>query len=69
MADEFETVDQAVTAAAKGLVKKSTDPTGSIENYSLKELREEANHEASSVAATKSHRGLRFTRCIPPGTG
>jgi type I restriction enzyme R subunit len=66
---QYETLDEAYEAAAKGLVKKSSEADRQVEYYSLKELLEAKQHEAAQAAAAKPHFGMRFTRLVPPGTG
>lgn len=67
--EDHETISDAYEAAAKGLVKKSSEADRQVENYGLAELLEAKRQEAADGAAAKPHFGLRFTRCVPPGTG
>ena len=73
MATEFgphDSIEDAIDETAKGAVKKSVDSLGqSVEYFSLAELMEAERRRAAAVAATKSHFGLRMTKCVPPGTG
>lgn len=67
--EDHETVEAAYEAAAKGLVKKSSEGDRQVEYYSLAELLEAKRQAASDVAAAKPHFGVRFTKLIPPGCG
>lgn len=69
MPDEFETVEEAVEAIAKGGVKKASDPNGSIEHFTPKEMLEGQHAVAANAAASKPHFGIRCTKLVPPGTG
>lgn len=40
----------------------------SVTNHSLPDLIEAEKHVAAKAAAAKAHRGLRFTKLVPPGT-
>jgi hypothetical protein len=69
MADEFETVDEAVEAIAKGGVKKASDPNGSIEHFTPKEMLEGQHAVAANAAASTDKMGIRMRKCVPPGCG
>ena len=65
--DEHETVEDAVGAVARGMVKKSKDGSQEVEYFSPDEIAKGLT--ATSSAKSKPHFGLRFTKLIPPGTG
>jgi len=68
--DAHETIEDAIDAAARGLVKKSSDEIGrSVEYFSLKELADEQARQKANSAAAKSHFGIRMSKCVPPSTG
>jgi len=68
--DAHTTIEDAIDASARGLVKKSTGPLGeSVEYYSLTELIEAERRRAANASGTKKHFGLRMTKLVPPGTG
>ena len=67
--DEHATIEEAIDAVARGLVKKSTEADRQIEYYSIAELIEAERRRAGNVAAGKKHFGLRMTKLIPPGAG
>lgn len=66
---DHSTIEEAYEAAAKGLVKKSSEADRQVEFYSLAELLEAKRQEAASTAAGRKHFGIRMTRCKPPSTG
>lgn len=61
------TIQDAIRTAATTPAKASNE-TGSVESRPIKDLIEADRYEKSVAAAKKSHRGLRFTKLIPPGT-
>ena len=67
--EDHSTIEDAYEAAAKGLVKKSTEADRQVEFYSLAELLEAKRQAAADNAATRKRFGIRCTRCKPPGTG
>lgn len=69
MASEFATVDEAVEAFLKEGVRRSEDPNGSIERDSIRDLIAGAKYLKELDGADRNHRGLRFTKLVPPGTG
>lgn len=68
MAD-YESAEDAAEGVARSGIRRSSDPTGSIEHFTPKELREQAQAESADAAALQNHRGIRLTKLIPPGTG
>ena len=59
------TAEEALNQAALG-PKSATVAGQNVVQRDLKELREQANYDATQTAAdTQPHRGLRFTRLIP----
>lgn len=67
--EDYASAEEAYEAAAKGLVKKSSEGDLQVEYYSLEELRKAKAQEAADVAAGKKGFGLRFNRLKPPSTG
>lgn len=70
MADEFaehETVEDAVDAVARGMVKKSKEGDQEVEYFSPDELNKAK--QFASPAKSKPHFGIRMTKLIPPGGG
>lgn len=67
--DEHTTIEDAIDAAARGLVKKTSDELGrSVEYYSLAELAAEEQRRAANAASVKAF-GVRMTKCVPGSTG
>ncbi len=64
MADE--TITDAIRENAVGPAKASGD-SGSFEQHSIQDQIAADQYLASKRAATKPHRGLRFSRIVPPG--
>lgn len=62
--DIRETIAQAATEP-----KRVSTPDITVEAHSLKDQIEAAKDASSNESASKRHRGLRFTRCIPAGPG
>ena len=67
--DEHATIEEAIDAAARGLVKKSTEADRQVEYYSLQELFMAERRRAAMGAAGKKHFGLRMTKLVSPKTG
>ena len=68
--DAHTTIEQAIDALARGMVKRSSDGQGhDVEYFAIKDLIEAERRRASNAAAAKKHFGLRMTKLIPPGTG
>lgn len=59
-------LSETVTDAAEGPRKASGD-AGSYESHSLPDLIKADQYTKASTGAEKPHRGLRFTKLIPPG--
>ncbi len=64
-----ETVEEAIESVAIGMVKKSVENGREVERLSIDDMIKADRHLAGKTAAAKSHFGLRFTKCIPPGGG
>lgn len=48
---------------------QSTNIDGTTQaSHSLADLAEIADRQAAQTAARKNHRGIRFTKLVPPGT-
>lgn len=67
--DPHETIDDALDAAARGLVKRAKEGEQEVEYFSPKDLIDAANHAAAQAAKAQPHFGLRYTKCVPPGAG
>jgi hypothetical protein len=67
--DEHATIEEAIDAAARGLVKKTTEADRQVEYYAIAELIEAERRRAASVAAGKDKFGLYFIKCRSSGTG
>lgn len=63
MADEL---DDTIRQNAQGPAKATGD-SGSVEQHSLKDQIEADKYLASKQAAKQKHRGLRFSKLVPPG--
>jgi hypothetical protein len=61
-----ETIADAIKENAAGPAKASGDSV-SIEQHSIQDQIAADRYLASKRAAAKPHRGMRFTRIIPPG--
>jgi hypothetical protein len=61
-----ETITNAIRENASGPVKASGDQ-GSFEQHSIEDQIAADRYLASKAAASKPHRGMRFTRIVPPG--
>jgi hypothetical protein len=59
-------LDDAIKENAQGPAKASGD-SGSVEQHPLKDQVEAAKHLASKDAVKQKHRGLRFSKLVPPG--
>lgn len=64
MADE--TISDAIRENAAGPLKASGDSI-SVEQHSIADQIAADRYLASKSAAKQSHRGMRFTRIVPPG--
>lgn len=64
MADE--TIADAIRQNATGPAKATGDQ-GSFEQHSIEDQIAADRYLASKRASAKPHRGMRFTRIIPPG--
>lgn len=67
--EDPETIEEAIEAAAVGMVKRTKEGDREQENFAIKDLIEADRHLANKRAAAKSHFGLRMTKLIPPGGG
>jgi hypothetical protein len=63
MADN--SLDQSIRENAQGPAKASGD-SGSVEQHSLQDQIEADKYLASKQAAKQKHRGLRFSKLVPP---
>lgn len=61
-----ETIADAIKENAAGPAKASGDSV-SIEQHSIQDQIAADRYLASKRAAAKPHRGMRFTRIVPPG--
>jgi hypothetical protein len=61
-----DTITDAIRENAAGPAKATGDSI-SVEQHSIREQIEADRYLASKRAASKPHRGLRFTRIVPPG--
>jgi hypothetical protein len=61
-----ETIADAIRENAAGPVKASGDSI-SVEQHSLQDQIAADSYLASKAAAKQPHRGLRFSRIVPPG--
>ena len=61
-----ETIADAIRENAAGPVKASGDSI-SVEQHSLQDQIAADRYLASKAAAKQPHRGLRFSRIVPPG--
>jgi hypothetical protein len=59
--------DAALDAAASGPKRVATDGM-EVEQHGLKDLIAADQYRRAKCATRKAHRGLRFTRLVPPGT-
>lgn len=64
MADDL---DETIRDNARGPAKASGD-AGGVEQHRLKDQIEADRYLNSKEAAKRKHRGLRFSRLVPPGT-
>lgn len=58
---------ERIRAVASGPAEVSSD-AGRVVEQNLEDLLEAARQLAAQASAAKPHRGLRFTRLVPPGT-
>lgn len=61
-----KTISDAIQENATGPAKATGDQ-GSFEQHSLQDQIAADRYLAAKAAASKAHRGLRFTRIVPPG--
>ena len=59
--------EDVLSDAAEGFAEVSGD-AGSLKTHSLEDLIKYADRNAAVSAAALGHRGLRFTKLVPPGT-
>jgi hypothetical protein len=64
---DADATSAALDAAAAGPKRVATDGM-EVEQQPLKDLIEADRYARSRCATRKPHRGLRFTRLVPPGT-
>ncbi len=67
--ETIETIEDAISSVAKGMVQSASESGRSQTNVPIGDLIKADQYIASKGAAEKSHFGLRFTKCIPPGGG
>lgn len=60
-------LSQRIEEVAAGPAEVQSD-AGRVREQSLEDLVKADQHLAANTAAGKPHRGLRFTRLVPPGT-
>lgn len=66
--DEHTTIEDAIDAVARGLVKKTSDELGrSVEYFTPEELAKAESRRAAN--ATNDTFGIRMKKCVPPSTG
>lgn len=68
MANPPETIGEAIEQVAKA-PKRTKTATTEFEEFDLDQLIKADNHIAGKAAAGRSHMGLRFVQCAPPGAG
>lgn len=61
-----ETLTDAIRENAAGPAKASGDSM-TVEQHSIQDQIAADRYLASKAAASKPHRGMRFTRIVPPG--
>lgn len=61
-----ETIADAIRENAAGPAKASGDSM-TVEQHSIQDQIAADRYLASKAAANKPHRGMRFTRIVPPG--
>lgn len=61
-----ETISDAIRENAAGPLKASGDSI-SVEQHSIQDQIAADRYLASKRASSKPHRGMRFTRIVPPG--
>lgn len=73
MAEEYtdpETIEEAIRQRAIDGVKKTSDEFGrEVEYMPIGEMKEAGDIGSGEAAKKKPHRGVMFTKLIPPGTG
>lgn len=67
--DEHETIEDAIDASARGLVKRTREGDRETEYVSLKDQIAADQYIAAKGASARKHFGLRMTKLIPPGGG
>lgn len=67
--DPHETIDDAIDAVARGLVKRARDGMQEVEYFSPEELAHALQSQAAITASTKKHFGIRMVKLSPPGCG
>jgi hypothetical protein len=67
--ETVETIEEAITSVATGMVKRIEENGREVEMLPLKEIIEADRYISAKTAASKPHFGLRLTRCVPPGGG
>lgn len=65
----IETIGDAIESVAKGMTSSSSENGRSMTQIPIRDLIMADQYLAAKNAAAKSHMGLRFTKCIPPGGG
>jgi hypothetical protein len=60
--------DQTLVSDAATEPKSASADGVSVQNHSLDELIRAEKHLAAKSGASKPHRGLRFSKLVPPGT-
>jgi hypothetical protein len=61
-----KTITDAIRANASGPANATGDQ-GSFEQHAIQDQIAADRYRASKAASAKPHRGMRFTRIIPPG--
>lgn len=69
MSTPAELIQDAIAVSATAGVASASNDSGSVTKMSVSDQILAANYLAAKNAGSKSHFGLRFTKCIPPGGG
>jgi hypothetical protein len=69
MSTNSELIQAAILTNAQDGIASSSNDSGSMTKVSITEQIKAAQFVASQNAASKSHFGMRLTKCIPPGGG
>lgn len=69
MSTRSELIQTAIATNAQSGIASASNDSGSVTKLSIDEQIKAANYLAGVNAGSKSHFGLRFTKCIPPGGG